>query len=618
MSTRRATAAELEPELRALLAEPLEPRALVARLDALTARGPLGELTNVYGPTLYARDPVVFGPFILQHFTTYRIEKNRWRALRWKDDARALDAWLEAADARDDLATFRRLWSWKHGADADRWRDELKRRHARAVTAPERAAIRERYAHLAWGALDEALALELFRADPASSAFIREHVPVRGWVGASKKRWKALEAEARQAGDDALADALYRALVSVEELTTELTALAREITEPTALVAELERRTPLTTSGLAELALTLLEQRGADVIPWIAAHAGQLRGWHLGRAKTDPVQRLAGLAYALGHLPLWATILRVAATGDQWSAALRARLDAEADDAVVLRELDLLAGVGLEWNSPGFGVATIRPLDDATAVRFHERFPALLRGRWRPSLVAGWFADYPKLVERLIGADDTVLIDLLASRLATRDVRWMPKGSTQTLDLLAAYYEGLRRDEAMFARRATAVLSQVPAFAVAGFDRTIDGNRLGRLFFLRAARGLLVDPRAITELLEAPNIYVQRLAFVALGLDDPRAGALGRENLRMLLATLLRPLHRRTRLLAFRALARAAETPEAAAQIVDRARQALALPEKGYPREALVGLIGQVIARHPSLAGPREQRAIFRRAEVRP
>ncbi len=618
MTTARLTAAELELEVRALLAAPLEPRALITRLDALTARGPLGELTNVYGPALYSRDPVVFGPFILQHFTTYRVEEKRWRALRWKDDARALDAWLEAADARDDLATFRRLWSWKHGADADRWRDELRRRHARAVTAPERAAIRERYAHLAWGALDEALALELFRADPASSAFIREHAPVRGWFGAHKSRWKTLEAEARQARDDELADALYRALVSPEELAAEFTALARDIADPAQLCAQLERRTPRHTDGLAELATTLLERRGADVVPWIAAHAGQLRSWRLGRAKTDPVKRLTDRAYALGHLPLWATILRVTATGDQWTEALRARLDAEADDAIVLRELDLLAGVGLEWNSPGFGVATIRALDDATAVRFYERFPSLLRGRWRASLVAGWFADYPRLVERLIGADDTVLIDLLASRLATRDLRWMPKGSSGTLDLLAAYYEGLRRDEATFARRATAVLSQIPAFAVAGFDRTIDGNRLGRLFFLRAARGLLADPRAITELLEAPNIYVQRLAFVALGLDDPRAGALGRENLRMLLATLLRPLHRRTRLLAFRALARAAEAPEAAALILDRARQALALPEKGYPREALVGLIGQVIARHPSLAGPREQRMIFRRAEVRP
>jgi hypothetical protein len=617
VTERRVSAAELEPEVRALLAAPLEPRALVVRLEALNARGPLGELTNVYGPVLYARDPVVFGPFILQHFTTYRIEKRRWRALRWKDDARALDAWLEAADARDDVASFRRLWTWKHGADKDRWREELRRRHARAVTSPERAAIRERYAHLAWGALDEALALELFRADPAASTFIREHVPVRGWFGAAKTRWKTLEAEARQARDEALADALYRALVSPEELASDLTALAQELGDPAALCAALERRTPRTTDGLAELATSLLERRGADVAPWIAAHVGQLRSWRVGRAKTDPVKRLADLAHALGHLPLWATILRGAASDSQWNEALRARLDAGADDAIVTRELDLLAGVGLEWNGPGFGVATIRALDDATAVRFYERFPALLRGRWRASLVAGWNADYPRLVDRLIAADDATLLDLVASRLATRDVRWMPKGSTETLDLLAAYYEGLRRDEATFARRATAVLGQVPAFAVAQFDRTIDGNRLGRLFFLRAARGLLGDPRAITELLEAPNIYVQRLAFVALGLDDPRAGERARENLPMLLATLLRPLHRRTRLLALRALERAAEAPEAAARVVARARQALALPEKGYPREALYTLIARVVARHPSLAGPREQRVVYRRAEER-
>jgi hypothetical protein len=85
----------------------------------------------------------------------------------------------------------------------------------------------------------------------------------------------------------------------------------------------------------------------------------------------------------------------------------------------------------------------------------------------------------------------------------------------------------------------------------------------------------------------------------------------------MLLATLLRPLHRRTRLLALRALERAAEAPEAAARVVERARQALALPEKGYPREALYTLIARVVARHLSLAGPREQRVVYRRAEER-
>ena len=77
-----------------------------------------------------------------------------------------------------------------------------------------------------------------------------------------------------------------------------------------------------------------------------------------------------------------------------------------------------------------------------------------------------------------------------------------------------------------------------------------------------------------------------------------------------------RPLHRKTRLAAFDAVANAARSsPEAARRVLARAREALKLPDKKYPKAELIGLIGRVIEASPDLAGPREQPVIYRRGE---
>ncbi len=60
-------------------------------------------------------------------------------------------------------------------------------------------------------------------------------------------------------------------------------------------------------------------------------------------------------------------------------------------------------------------------------------------------------------------------------------------------------------------------------------------------------------------------------------------------KLPILIGTLLRPLHRATRILAFGALANAATSLDRARQVHDRARQALALPDTHYPKEQLIG-----------------------------
>ena len=118
----------------------------------------------------------------------------------------------------------------------------------------------------------------------------------------------------------------------------------------------------------------------------------------------------------------------------------------------------------------------------------------------------------------------------------------------------------------------------------------------------------------MADLVEAPEIHVQMLAYRALGRDDDRARERAAANLPVLIGTLLRPLHRATRILAFGALANAANTPERARTILTRAREALALPDVRYPKESLLGLIARLLHRWPELRGAGEQPTVFERA----
>jgi hypothetical protein len=105
------------------------------------------------------------------------------------------------------------------------------------------------------------------------------------------------------------------------------------------------------------------------------------------------------------------------------------------------------------------------------------------------------------------------------------------------------------------------------------------------------------------------------LAYRVLALPDARAQTLAAANVDILLGTLLRPLHRRTRLAAFDALVNAARGDAAvAARIHARAREALKLPDKRYPKAELIGLIAGVLAARPEHASDAEQPVIYRRA----
>ena len=151
---------------------------------------------------------------------------------------------------------------------------------------------------------------------------------------------------------------------------------------------------------------------------------------------------------------------------------------------------------------------------------------------------------------------------ILASRIVTRSwplgQRGEAAGRCGSADGLLRGVES--RTKPVFSRRAANVLGKVPAYSIYQYNALIKENRLARLLFERSASSYLADPRSLADLVEASEIHVMALAYRALGLNDDRALA-NRQSptLPLLMGTLLRPMQRDTRTLAFGALANAGD-----------------------------------------------------------
>jgi hypothetical protein len=328
-------------------------------------------------------------------------------------------------------------------------------------------------------------------------------------------------------------------------------------------------------------------------------------------------RRLTAAAREAGDATLWGELVRSRSTEWHYENNLLSLINDPAlkDTDLQPKLLAQLAGIAGEWSARGVGLTYVRPLTDKTALALYRRQPALLRGVFRKHVIAGYQQPYPLLTAAALDAGDADLIDFLASRLITRPwLGWLVAGPMKgVVEKLARYYEELvgRPDE--FVRRSVELLGQIPAYSInqQEYNKLIRNNRLARLLFERSAAVYLEHPLLLRDLLEAPEIHVQVLALRALGLEDRRVQPIAVDNLDLLLPTLLRPLHRRTRLLAFRAIFNAATNEENARLILRRAREALDLPAQRYPREALIGLIGRLLARWPALRGANEQPRIF-------
>jgi hypothetical protein len=343
---------------------------------------------------------------------------------------------------------------------------------------------------------------------------------------------------------------------------------------------------------------------------------GVLRS-HVRWGGADAYPRLTAAARAVGDAALWGALMRDRSSPEKFESDLLSVIqDRSLDDSALQQKLlAQLAGVSGEWSGSGVGLIQVRQLTDKVAFALYQRQPALLRGAFRKHVMAGYGQPYPLLTMAVLEAGDVDLIDYLASRLVTRPwLGWLVAGAMKgVVEKLSRHYEDLVERPDEFVRRSIDVLGQIPPYSIAeqSYHQLIRNNRLARLLFERSAAIYLEHPLLLRDLLESPEIHVQILALRALGLEDSRVHAIAADNLDLLLPMLLRSLHRRTRLLAFRALLNAGGAEDHARLILDRARQALDLPEQHYPREALIALIGKLLKRWPGLCGASEQPRIF-------
>jgi len=588
--------------------------AVRAQLEDLARQPAFNGLTWLWGPVLYNRNRVLFRPFILAHFSTWLFDPPlRFKPVEWKGTpAKILDDWLALVDRSDDIELFRKLYQWsidrpgKWRPDENRYRADLLKRFTEAEAPAARLTVLSKFDIAS--SVDEPLALELYRIDAsAAKPFILRHLPTR-WSflrGEKRELWKGLLEAAAANRDGELRNALYRRQVPTWQWEMDALQLCETIADPGELIAALERIHP-EGYGIdpANTFVEILEKRDRDPLPYVTKHLRQV--WSR-LFRRSGYEKLLELARAKGWVDFWAEIVRTCANSSQFNGEVKRLLDDRTlGDDEVARRLLMLAGVSRMWNFPGIGFAQVHQLDEPVALKLYERFPELLRGPLKLHIGPTWGNTYPALVDRFIAAEDDELVDFLASRIATRLGTW-GKEWKPVAEKLAAYYERLRNTPEIFSRRACSVLGQVPAYTIYRYTELVRENRLARLLFERSSSSFLEDPASMRDLVEAPEIHVQALAYRALALDDGRARERACENIELLLGTLLRPLHRTTRGLAFGALLNAARTVDDARRIHARAREALDLPDIRYPKEKLVGLIGRLLHRWPELRSDDEQ-----------
>lgn len=583
---------QVEERVKALLAAPaLDMQALAE----LAGNWHFGGLTLLWAPELWRRDPVTYRPFILAHLSSHA----GFKPIKWTGE---LTSWLAEVDARDDVELFQRLWYWKIN-DSVGWRSEkanalfnqeLRRRLENLGQARWRLELRKLDV---WFQLDEDTALALWEKDPvAAGPFLLKHLP---WSLLKPIFWDRVFSAAHRK-DPEFAFKLYRRQVPAARWESDVVDLARTVSEPKELLRQLEKRHP---EGLRRDPgagmLKLLELRGREVFPYVLRHLGDVWTPWLGRGNYG---KLLDLAEKNGWKDLWAALVRTLSSPKDFNLAVRKLVKEDRLD-----DLMSVAGVGRELNFGPVGLARTIQLEEATAVALYEKYPALLRSAYRANLqVHPWLEKplYERLVDRALALQDVELLDFLASRYLL---------VARALPEVSKLYEHFKSCPD-FALRAASVLTRIPAYVTTWrYDKLMKENPLARLLFERSAASYLDSPAAVSDLIEGSAIHVQALAYRVLALDDPRARELGRRHLSLLLATLLRPLHRQTRLLAFAALANAAQSSlEVAVQVHQRARSALHLPDTRYPREKLIGLIGALMHRWPELRSEVEQPVVYR------
>lgn len=596
---------------------------LLPRLEGLAEHPKFGALSWHWAPRLYRRDPARLRPFVLRHFADIAQwpEPQGWQheLLPWQGEvAQELEPWFTEIDQADDVPLFRKLYAWRHrkpggwGLDEHAWRRDLLARFTQAATKARRAMVLEKFDLRQ--TLDEPTAQGLYAHDPALAAgFILKKLPSLQAAGQAVPLWTALMQQARSRDDGVFRQQVYRRMVPGDVWERDALALCRILDDPAELNAALELHHPDSRRhDLGEGFTRLMQARGLDVLPYVRAHLRDVLSYW-GRKGYSLLDQLAATR---GWVDFRIALVMTCGRPQAYNAALAEVLDGSLDPVERLRRLTLLCGVSQAWQATGWGLARAHPLDEALALRLYGHHPDLVRTLFKAQITPTWRETHAELFERAWAAGDTEITDHLASRYATRGA-WSdakhPGASDPVVDRVAERLAGLKLPEADFARRAAGILTRLPAGSIRNYQALLHNNRLARLLFQPAPEAFLAHPASVSDLVEAAEIHVQGLGYRVLALPDPRARALAHEHLDVLAGALLRPLKREARMQALRALDHAGTDAASAQRVLAAARQAFALPDAHYPKEALVGLVGRLAARHPPLAGPEGRRLVHRR-----
>jgi hypothetical protein len=602
----RREAAEMQRGVRAALALTSD-EAVRVELERLAMLPQFGGFTWLWAPAVAKRNRVMFRPFILSAFDRNAIDGEARSFDPWKGrTAEALEAMLDEADRADDVELTRRLYGWMVEARPDRdawWRKDLVKRFRAATTPAARHVALAKVDPGSWMRLDPDTALTLWQIDrTAARKFILAHLP---W-DAKRAAWQPVLDRSRDA-DPEFHFELYRKVVDESSWRDDVRALPKTPD----VSAELERRHPaLWNLSPAGVFHDLLEKHGDTALAYVKRHVDSVspRWTWYGKTEGKGMAQLLELSAERGWTDLWAALLRTSASRELFDREVRT-LVRDRDRA----RLELVPGRGREFHGIGWSSAQTQVLTDDTACLLYGAYPALLRGPYRIHVMPTWTEPFPNLARAAIAAGDHDLVDYLASRVALHMNG--NESHAAAVGVLTAYYDGL--SEAAFATHAATALSRMPAMGIWNYQRLVGANALARLLFERHTARYLSDSAALRDLLESPQIQVQLLAFRILGQDDARAREIAAAHVDLLQATLLRRLRSASRKLAFAALRNAASHDEATARmLLGRMRDALALPEKRYPVEELVGLIGFVLHRWPALRAAREQPVVYGAAEA--
>src|SRR5262245_56999366 len=179
------TARQLEDQLHALFAQPLDDDVLRERITGLSTSPHFLSLVAVWGPPLYRRNRATFLPIILLYFHDYAYPwgVGAWRAWKYQE---ALEQWVADADRLGDVQMFQRLLRWKLASCYWRprraWERELLERFRNATKPHERAELLEKY-DIGYQ-LTDATALALYDLDAATAReFVSRRLEVHGCKG---------------------------------------------------------------------------------------------------------------------------------------------------------------------------------------------------------------------------------------------------------------------------------------------------------------------------------------------------------------------------------------------------------------------------------------------------